>query len=114
MVPFRNIWTLNSLRDALTETTAWELSRSEVCRILKRKGLHPHKVRMWLHSPDPEFSKKAGRICRLYRSPLESARVVCIDEKTDMQTRERKDQSHRAGHGKGLWLLRPNAHGTGS
>jgi transposase len=97
-LPFRNVWTLNSLRDALSETTAWELSRSEIWRILKSKGLRPHRVRMWLHSPDPEFSKKAARICKLYRSPPNSATVVCIDEKTGMQALERKYPLHSSNN----------------
>src|SRR5690606_2372171 len=50
-------------------------------RILSAEGLRPHKVRMWLHSPDPDFRSKVERICRLYCEPPDDAIVLCIDEK---------------------------------
>jgi len=52
-------------------------------------GLRPHRVRMWLHSPDPEFARKVREVCALYRTPPEGARVLCIDEKPGMQALER-------------------------
>jgi transposase len=52
--------------------------------------IRPHRVRLWLHSPDPDFQSKVARICRLYRSPPKGAAVVCVDEKTGMQALERR------------------------
>jgi hypothetical protein len=52
----------------------------------------PHRVRYWLHSPDPDFRTKVTRIFRLYRHPPEDAVVVCIDEKP-MQALARRHSS---------------------
>jgi transposase len=87
--PFRDIWTVASLRDRAAETTGCRLSLTEVRRILHCDGLRPHRVRMWLHSPDPEFARKVREVCALYKTPPEGARVLCIDEKPGMQALER-------------------------
>jgi hypothetical protein len=36
-------------------------------RILQSGDLRPHRVRQWLHSPDPQFRQKVNDICALYR-----------------------------------------------
>ncbi len=87
--PFRDIWTQQALADALLVDTGVRLSRSEVRRILDCEGLRPHRVRQWLHSPDPDFAAKVERICGLYLSPPSGAQVLCIDEKP-MQALGRK------------------------
>lgn len=56
---------------------------------MSAKGLKPHRVRQWLHSPDPCFREKVARICDLYRNPPADAVVLCIDEKP-LQTLERR------------------------
>jgi transposase len=88
-VPFRDVWTLAALQDAAEEDTGWRLSISEIWRILHFEGIRPHHVRMWLHSPDPDFAPKVNRICSLYVAPPRGATVVCVDEKTGMQALER-------------------------
>src|SRR6185436_7767807 len=75
--PFRDIWTLASLRDALDKELSVSLSCSELRRILRAEGLRPHKMRLWLHSPDPHFRDKVRRICDLYRQPPPGATVLC-------------------------------------
>jgi transposase len=87
--PFRDVWTQQSLADALLSETGVSLSRSEVRRILHSEGLRPHRVRQWLHSPDPDFAEKVARICDLYLSPPPGAVVLCVDEKP-MQALARK------------------------
>jgi transposase len=87
--PFRDVWTQQSLADALVSETGVSLSRSEVRRILHSEGLRPHRVRQWLHSPDPDFAEKVARICDLYLSPPPGAVVLCVDEKP-MQALARK------------------------
>jgi transposase len=67
-----------------------EISRSHLQRILQDVDLRPHRVRMWLHSPDPNFREKVNDICDLYRKAPEGSVVLSIDEKTGMQATERK------------------------
>lgn len=88
--PFRKIWTLDSLKDQLRSETQHELSRTEIHRILHAEEIRPHRVRMWLHSPDPDFTAKVKRICSLYLNPPLGSTVLCVDEKTGMQALERK------------------------
>ncbi len=87
--PFREVWTQQSLADALHRTVGVRVSRSTVNRVLNVAGLRPHRVRYWLHSPDPEFRDKVRRICELYTQPPDGAVVVCIDEKP-MQALQRR------------------------
>jgi hypothetical protein len=58
--PFREVWTLRALADALERETGIQMSKSEVARILEGAALQPHRVRMWLHSPDPDT--RSGRV----------------------------------------------------
>lgn len=87
--PFRDVWTQQALADALRRETGISISRSTVQRILNAEGLRPHKVRQWVHSPDPEFRPKVARICELYLNPPPGAVVLSIDEKP-MQALERR------------------------
>lgn len=87
--PFRDVWTQQALAEATKRETGWSLSRSTVQRILNSQGLRPHRVRQWLHSPDPDFEAKVARVCELYLRPPAGAAVVCVDEKP-MQALERK------------------------
>jgi transposase len=66
------------------------MSRTSVVRILSAKELRPHRVKMWLHSPAPQFREKVTDICDLYREPPPGAVVLCVDEKTGMQALGRK------------------------
>ena len=56
--------------------------------------LKPHRLRYWLTpKPDPDFSEKSARICRLYAQARSAAqagqRTICVDEMTAIQARER-------------------------
>jgi transposase len=88
--PFEAVWTLASLADALAAETGVGMSRSEVWRILQGADLKPHRVRLWLHSPDPDFQPKVAAICQLYVDPPPDATVLCIDEKPGMQALEHR------------------------
>lgn len=93
--PFRQVWTADALRMELERTSRFKLSTSEVRRTLRDEEIRPHRMRVWLHSPDPEFRPKVRRICALYRAtPAHDEIVLCIDEKTGMQALERKHPSH--------------------
>jgi transposase len=92
--PFRQVWSADALRDELERTTGFKLSTSEVRRTLRDKEIRPHRMRVWLHSPDPDFGPKVRRICDLYLTkPAADEIVLCVDEKTGMQALERKHPS---------------------
>jgi transposase len=90
---FREVWTQRALADTLELHTGHRLSVSEIGRILRNAELRPHRIRLWLHSPDPDFEAKAKRICDLYLAPPPGAVVLCIDEKP-MQVLERIHPTH--------------------
>ena len=94
---FGEVWTRPLLQAALKGSTGVVLSLSEIGRTLRCGGLRPHRVRLWLHSPDPEFKVKARRVCELYLSPPRGAAVVCVDEKSGMQALEHLHSSHIGG-----------------
>jgi hypothetical protein len=75
------------------------ISWSSYQRILATVDLRPHRIRGWLHSPDPEFRAKVTAITDLYLHPPAGAVVLSIDEKTGMQALERRfpDQPARPG-----------------
>ena len=111
LAPFREVWTHKALADALEAATGVRLSTSEVGRILKFKGLRPHRVRQWLHSPDPEFAEKAERICELYLNPPQGAVVLCIDE-SPVQILGRKHPTHRGPRAEVRFEYEYTRHGT--
>jgi transposase len=111
--PFRQTWTLDSLREALGEQTGYRLSRSEIQRILHAEQLRPHRLRLWLHSPDPDFQAKVQKICRLYLDPPEGATVLCVDEKSGMQALERRYPTQGPSRGElGRFEFEYLRHGT--
>lgn len=95
---FTSVWTQQALSDELRRQTGRRVSRSTVQRVLSAEGLRPHRVRQWLHSPDPKFREKVARVCELYLHPPPKSVVVCIDEKP-MQALTRKHPSTRAPDG---------------
>src|SRR5467141_3807516 len=64
-VAFREVWTQQSLADALLVRRGISVSRSTVQRTLHARGMRPHRIRQWLHSPDPEFRRKVQRVCEI-------------------------------------------------
>ena len=84
---FSAAWTQKALQAELERQRGETMSLSEISRTLCCGGLRPHRVRMWLHSPDPNFHDKALAICELYLNPPPGAVVLCVDEKTGMQAR---------------------------
>lgn len=95
---FASVWTQQALSDELRRQTGKRVSRSTVQRVLSAEGLRPHRVRQWLHSPDPKFREKVARVCELYLHPPPKSVVVCIDEKP-MQALTRKHPCTRAADG---------------
>ncbi len=93
-VPFHQVWTLDRLHEVVMriqrQNGGPELSRSSMIRILNAAEMRPHRMRLWLHSPDPMFRDKVTKICALYVAPPSGATVLCVDEKTGMQALGRK------------------------
>jgi len=85
-----NVWTIKALQNRIENSTGVTISKSEISRILNDDALRPHKVKMWLHSPDPLFKEKTNAIASLYLNQPPDAIILCIDEKTGMQAIERK------------------------
>lgn len=85
-------WTLDQLTAAAAQQVEGPpMSRSSVARTLSRNHLKPHKMKMWLHSPDPQFKEKVNDIVNLYTTPPEKDTIVIsVDEKTGMQATEQK------------------------
>lgn len=80
--------------DRLTETARARvdgaaMSRSSIHRTLTEVDLRPHKIRMWLHSRDPQFKEKVNDVVGLYLEPPADAVVLSVDEKTSIQALER-------------------------
>lgn len=88
------VWTHKSLQAELFRQTAKAMSLSEIGRTLDCGGLRPHRVKMWLHSPDPQFEAKVRAICELYVNPPHGAVVLSIDEKTGVQARSDRYPIH--------------------
>lgn len=61
------------------------VSASTVGRIWKAFALKPHRVDGFKLSPDPLFVDKVYDIVGLYLEPPESAVVLCVDEKSQVQ-----------------------------
>jgi hypothetical protein len=98
--PFRNVWTLQSLYKAVAAEVERSVSISEIRRILADEEIQPHRMRLWLHSQDPDFQRKITPICRLYTAPPDGATVLCIDEKTSIQALARKHPTHWPSQGR--------------
>ena len=87
------VWTQQAIADELHHKHGERISRSSVQRILSASGLRPHRIKQWLHSPDPDFAAKVERVCKLYLEPPSNAVVVSIDEKP-MQALRRRYPTH--------------------
>lgn len=64
--------------------TTWQ-----VRQIWKAADLRPHRLKTFKISQDPEFANKVVDIVGLYMNPPESAVVLSVDEKTQIQALDR-------------------------
>src|ERR1700682_5457808 len=72
-----------------TMAEAAGLSEKSVRRIWRKHGLKPHLSRTFKVSNDPQFAEKLEAIVGLYLNPPEHAIVLCADEKSQIQARDR-------------------------
>jgi transposase len=79
----QNRWTVRALADHLA------VPKSVVHEVLQRERIQPHRVRYYMHSPDPQFEQRLEDIVGLYLDPPEHAVVLCVDEKTGIQALDR-------------------------
>jgi transposase len=66
-----------------------EMPQARVQRILQAHDLHPHRLRTFTFSPDPQFEEKLLEVVALYMQPPQNAVVLCVDEKTGIQALDR-------------------------
>ena len=95
-------WTLDRLHEEIARRAVAKIGRSWLQVQLARADLHPHKHKMWLHSPDPAFREKVAAVVGMYVAPPKGVTVLCIDEKTGMQAVERKHPDRPAAPGRVL------------
>lgn len=71
-------------------------------RFLKKADLKPHQYKGWLNSHDKiknpdEFTEKVKDVCEVYKKAqllqTEGIKMLCVDEKTDIQATEDKNPS---------------------
>jgi transposase len=96
----RQRWSVRALRDFLLERHGWKISHASVSRFLRSMALKPHRLRYWLNPSDPDFDRKAAKICRLYVSPPADATVLSLDEKPGIQALRRLRPDHPPRKGK--------------
>jgi len=93
-------WSNRELSRYLSEHHGLSVSPASIGRFLRSLALKPHKVRYWLNPTDPDFDKKARKICKLYISPPSGTTVLSIDEKPGIQALRRTHPSHPMRPGK--------------
>jgi Transposase and inactivated derivatives len=64
-------------------------SKHAIWRLLRSQRICLARKRSWCVSTDPEFAVKAANVVGLYLSPPESALVICVDEKPNIQALDR-------------------------
>ena len=68
---------------------ATSISKSTVHRIWRAFGVQPHRQRHFKLSTDPFFVEKVRDIVGLYLNPPDTAMVLCVDEKSQIQALDR-------------------------
>src|SRR5512139_1384134 len=69
------------------------VSRDPVHRVWRARGLQPHRVETFKLSTDPRFEEKLVDVVGLYLNPPDKAAVLCLDEKSQVQTLDRTQPS---------------------
>ena len=69
------------------------VNRTTVQRIWDAHGLQPHRVKTFKLSTDTAFVEKLTDVVGLYLNPPDKAVVLCVDEKSQIQSLG----SHAAG-----------------
>jgi putative transposase len=75
------------------------IAKSTVHRLFQLFGLQPHRTRSFKLSTDPFFVEKLRDVVGLYLNPPDKAVVLCVDEKSQIQTLERTQPMLPMGFG---------------
>jgi transposase len=93
-----SVWTHSMIAASLPGTG---ISASQAGRILAGLELAPHRVRGWLNRrDDQQFWAQAAAVCEAYLRPPPGTVVICIDEKTGIQAKNRKYPERPAAPGR--------------
>lgn len=96
-----------------TMAAAVGISDSSVLRIWRAHGLKPHRVETFKISNDPAFSEKLEAVVGLYLNPPDSAIVLCVDEKSQVQALDRTQPGLPLKKGRGETMTHDyKRHGT--
>jgi transposase len=79
-----------------------DVSKHQVWRVLRDKGVSLQRRRSWCISTDPAFASKAADVIGLYLRPPQNALVLAVDEKPSIQALERAQGWIRLPNGKAL------------
>ncbi|TYO66823.1 IS630 family transposase [Bradyrhizobium hipponense] len=75
------------------------IAKSTVHRLFQLFGLQPHRTRSFKLSTDPFFVEKLRDVVGLYLNPPDKAVVLCVDEKSQIQSLERTQPMLPMGFG---------------
>jgi transposase len=82
------------------------ISPATIRRWLRADKIKPWRYHSWQHSTDPQFVEKAAPVLDLYaQAPALQAQgelIVCTDEKTSIQARQRVTATKAAAPGEGI------------
>ena len=97
-------WSLDDLVAALVPGRTGTMSRSRLWRLRDDADLKPHRSVYGLNSHDPDFETKAHTMCAFYLNALrffaQDRVVMCRDEKTGRQIRQRQYPTQPMAPGK--------------
>jgi Homeodomain-like domain len=82
-------WSSRRLADWLRRTKKITVSHDSISRLWRKFCLQPHRTEGFKFSTDPQLEAKVRDVAGLYLQPPGNAVVVCVDEKSQCQARER-------------------------
>jgi len=94
-LPFTHLTREEIAREAMVRGIVASISGATVWRWLTADAIRPWCYRSWIWPRDPDFERKAGLVLDLYQGTWEGKPlgkndyVICADEKTSIQARER-------------------------
>jgi hypothetical protein len=98
-VPLSRFSARDIAMEAVQRGIVAQISGTTIWRWLNEDAIKPWQYRSWIFPRDPLFEQKAGCVLDLYhgiweKAPLKSDEfVICADEKTSVQVRDRKHKT---------------------
>jgi len=104
-------WSVAELRqEAMASGIVAQISGTTLWRWLSHDALRPWRHRTWIFPRDQQFARKAGPVLDLYQRRWKGAAlgprdyVLCTDEKTSIQARQRKHCSLPPAAGRPIYV----------